>query len=123
MRSFFKIFFASILALFVFCFLGVIIVIWIIGATAKPDKPEIGNNAVIVLDLSKHYAEQAEENPLSSFSGHDENPGLYEVVRMIDHAKTDNDVKGIYIKAGENMNGYAASEEIRQALQNFKNSG
>ncbi|MDB5232093.1 MAG: sppA [Chitinophagaceae bacterium] len=123
MRSFFKIFFASFLALFVFCFLGVIITIWIIGAAAQPDKPSIGKNAVIVVDLSTHYAEQAEENPLSSFSGREENPGLYEVVRMINHAKTNADVKGIYIRASENMNGFAASEEIRQALKDFKNSG
>jgi protease-4 len=41
---------------------------------------------------------------------------------MIDYAKTDNSVKGIYMKCDDNANGYAASEELRNALIDYKKS-
>ncbi len=42
---------------------------------------------------------------------------------MIRYAKTDSAVKGIYIKANSNENGLGTSEEIRNALLDFKKSG
>jgi protease-4 len=50
-------------------------------------------------------------------------PGVYDVVRMIRYAKTDSAIKGIYIKANSNGNGLGTSEEIRNALREFKRSG
>jgi protease-4 len=49
-------------------------------------------------------------------------PSLYDMVRMIRAAKNDTLVKGIYIQCSGNANGYAASEELRIALQDFKSS-
>ena len=42
---------------------------------------------------------------------------------MIRYAKTDSAVKGIYIKANSNGNGLGTTEEIRNALLDFKKSG
>jgi protease-4 len=42
---------------------------------------------------------------------------------MIHYAKTDSAVKGIYIKANSNSNGLGTTEEIRNALREFKRSG
>jgi protease IV len=125
MRSFFKIFFASFLALIVFSVIGFLILIFIISIAATPSKPEVGSKAVLVVDLTKSYKERKEENTLGTFTGNSDNdiPGLYDLVRMIDYAKTDNSVKGIYIKCDDNDNGFAASEEIRNAIIDFKKSG
>ncbi|MCW3079069.1 signal peptide peptidase SppA [Segetibacter sp.] len=125
MRSFFKIFFASLLALIVFMFIGALIVIGIVASATSGDKPEVGSKAVLVVDLTKQYKEQKEEDALNFVSGNaDENvPGLHDVVRMIEYAKSDSAIKGIYIKAEENANGFAASEELRNALIDFKKSG
>ncbi|MBV9962572.1 MAG: signal peptide peptidase SppA [Parafilimonas sp.] len=124
MRSFLKIFFASLVALIVFSIAIIFAISIFIGNAAKPSKPDVGSNGVLVLDLSKDFAEQAKTDPLNSFFGdHSKDvPGLYDVVRMIRYAKSDSSVKGIYIKAGDNENGYAASEELRQALIDFKKS-
>jgi protease IV len=125
MRSFFKIFFASFLALIVFSVIGFLILIFIISIAATPSKPEVGSKAVLVVDLTKSYKERKVENTLGTFTGNSDNdiPGLYDLVRMIDYAKTDNSVKGIYIKCDDNDNGFAASEEIRNAIIDFKKSG
>lgn len=124
MRTFFKIFFASLLALIVFVFIGFIIAAAMISGAASGEKPEVGNKAVLVVDLTKEYKEQKEDNPLNILMRNtDENvPGLFDVVRMIDYAKSDSSIKGIYIKCDDNANGFASSEELRNALLSFKQS-
>ncbi|MDQ6813231.1 MAG: signal peptide peptidase SppA [Bacteroidota bacterium] len=124
MRSFFKIFFASLLSLIIFVLIVVLIVIGMVASATSGDKPEIGSKAVLIVDLTKQYKEQKEDDPLNFIRGNaDENvPGLYDVVRMIEYAKGDSAIKGIYVKADENANGFAASEEIRNALLDFKKS-
>ena len=99
MGSFIKFFFASLLA-FVVCFLVVFFIIagWI-GGIVSSKKTETGSKAVIVLDLSQSFHEQKQDNPLSDL-GSDEQynvPGIYDVIRLIEYAKTDSSVKGIYI--------------------------
>jgi protease-4 len=78
-----------------------------------------------VLDLGRSYPEIGVENPLARFSGNEDGdvPSLYDVLRMIRYAKTDTAVKGIYIKCGSNGNGMGASQEIRNALLDFKTTG
>ncbi len=124
MKGFFKTFFASLLALVIFTILGVIILIGFVVSATSADKPVVGNNAVLVLDLSNTFKEQSEDNPVNALINKTENevPTLYDMIRMIHHAKTDSLVKGIYILCSNNPNGFAASEELRKALLDFKTS-
>jgi protease-4 len=124
MKSFIKIFFASFLALLIFCIIIFFIGLWIVGSALQPSKPDIGSKAVLVLDLSKEYREQEKENPIASVTSDPSNniPGLYDLVRMLHYAKTDSAIKGIYIKASDNGNGFASSEELRKAILDFKQS-
>ena len=124
MRSFLKIFFASLLALFIFTLIGIFIGVWFIAKASQPDKPELGSKGLLVLDLTVAYPEQAKNNPLAAFSSSEENsiPSLQEVVSLLHHAKTDTTIKGLFIKADNNPNGFAASEELRAAVKDFKES-
>ena len=124
MRNFFKIFFASCLSLIVFTIASVFILVWIISSAASSDKPNIASKSILVIDLSQHFAEQKQEDPFGFISAKSENdiPGLYDVVRMIGHASTDNNIKGIYIKCQNNANGNASSNQLRKALIDFKKS-
>lgn len=122
MKIFFKIFIASFLALIVFTILGVMVLIGLAASASSSDKPVIGSDAVLVLDLSKPYKETVQENPFASLTTDEnfETPSLFDLVRLIEHAKKDENVKGIYILASSNVNGFAASEEIRKALLDFR---
>lgn len=123
MRSFFKIFLASFLALILFTVLVFFIGIAFIGGLASKQAPEVEAKSVLLLDLGQQYKEQLQESFLSAFSSSESDiPGLYDVVRLIHKAKTDDNIKGIYIRANSNPNGFAASEEIRNALLDFKSS-
>ena len=124
MKGFFKTFFASLLALIIFTVLGVFVVIGIIAGATTSDKPVVGSNAVLVLDLSADFKEQSQDNPINTLLNKSESepPSLFDMVRMIHYAKSDSSVKGIYILCGNNPNGFAASEELRKALIDFKTS-
>lgn len=124
MKSFFKIFLASLLALIVFTVLGFFLLVGMVGSLASSDKPVVGSKAVLVVDLADYYQEIAEENPLSELSSGDENktPALHDLLRLIRHAKSDSAVKGIYLRCGTNANGFATGESIREALADFKSA-
>ncbi len=124
MRSFFKSFFATLLAMVVFTILGVFVIIGIVASAASADKPDIGVKGVLLLDLSSAFKEQSVDNPLALFTGGEamDAPSLYDVIRMIQYAKSDSAIKGIYIACSNNANGYAASEELRKAIVDFKRS-
>jgi len=124
MKSFFKIFFASLLSLVIFSLIVFFLLAgWLAGLASK-EKPRVETKSVLVLDLSQDFKELAVESPLSGFSSNDEIdvPGLYDVVRLINKAKDDKDIAGIHIIANSNPNGFANSEDIRNALFNFKAS-
>src|SRR5512135_2421871 len=104
MRSFFKIFFASLLSLLIFSLICLFVAIAFVSALASKDKPDIPSKSVLVIDLGKNYHEQMQNNPLSVVSGENNVPGLFDVVRLINYAKTDDHISGIYIKADQNAN-------------------
>lgn len=123
MRSFFKIFFASFLAVVAFTLIVVFLLVGIIGGLASKDKPHIEEKSVLVLDLGDHFKEQVEEDPIGSVIQNEAaKPGLYDVIRMLHHAKTDNKISGIYLKADNNANGFASSNELRNAILDFRSS-
>jgi protease-4 len=125
MKSFFKIFLASFLAFVVLCVIIFFIFMAFLSNLTSSEKEKTGAKAVLVVDLGRTYPEIGVENPIAKLSGNDDAdlPSLYDVVRMIRYAKTDSAVKGIYIKCGSNGNAMGASQEIRNAIIDFKSSG
>ncbi|MFZ6023661.1 MAG: signal peptide peptidase SppA [Bacteroidota bacterium] len=125
MKTFFKIFFASLLALIVFTVIGLFILIGFISTATTSQVPVVGSKAVLVLDLSVNLKEQAVEDPFGELISSVEanKPSLFDVVRLIGEAKSDSAVKGIYILASDNANGFSSSEELRKAVLDFKKSG
>ncbi|TMI92321.1 MAG: signal peptide peptidase SppA [Bacteroidetes bacterium] len=125
MGGFFKMFFASLLALIIFSVIGFFLFLVLIAGLAKSDAPLVEKNSVLVINIGQSFQEQKQESPLATFSSNDELsvPGVYDVVRLIQKATKDEKIKGIYLQSGINPNGFATSEEIRNALLAFKRSG
>lgn len=121
-------FFASLLAMIV---AGVIVFGVIIGliinavskSTSEP-KVQVAANSVLVIDMNKRIHEQGESNSLAVLNDDDAYvAGIYDITRAIDHAKTDNNIKGILIKLSGTPNGWATLQQLRSAVKNFKGSG
>lgn len=124
MRTFFKVFFACLLALLVFSLIIFLFTTGYISGLVSREPEPVGGKAVLVVNLLDNYLEIPEANPFEKLKGEGGSvPSIYDVVRLIAHAKNDSTIKGIYIKAGNNVNGFGTSEEIRNALLSFKSSG
>lgn len=125
MRGFLKILFATFIALVLFTLIGVFVLIGIASSAASSDKPFIGSKAVLILDLSVPFKEQFKEDPFAALlnEGEEESPSLFQVTQLLKYAQKDSAVKGLYILCADNANGFAASEELRKAVVDFKNSG
>lgn len=125
MNSFLKFFFASILALFVFSIMAFFMLFGFLSGLATPEKEKTGAKAVLVIDMAVPYPELTMNNPFGALAGGDnyDIPSLYDVIRLVQHAKSDSAVKGIYIKCGNNANGFANSDEIRNAIMDFRFAG
>ena len=125
MKIFWKSFFATLLALVVFSILAFFVMIGIIAGLTAGQRVETGNKAVLWIDLGQTLNEQNQSNPLATIGADDQTdqPGIYDMVRMIRYAKQDSAVKGIYLRANSNPNGFGTCEEIRNALTDFSRSG
>lgn len=128
MKQFFKMVFAGIIALALFT---VIIFVFFIGAaisSASGSKPDgIEEKSILTLDLSQSLAEQTKEEPFNSFNtltgDMSSTLGLNDVLNSIHDAKTNANIKGIYIRTGVCPMGWASLQEIRNALVDFNQSG
>ncbi|MGJ7033093.1 signal peptide peptidase SppA [Niabella hirudinis] len=125
MRSFFKIFLASFLAVFVFCLIALFFFMGMVGSAVSSAIPVIAEKSVLKIDLGEAYVELPSNDVQSMIKEKSlsETPSLYDVIRLIKKAETDSRIRAIYLVANGNVNGFASSDEIRTALTDFKKSG
>lgn len=125
---FFASFFAFIVGGVILVFLTIGIITAIFSSSSKDDKVVVKENSVLVLDLSNVVVEQGKKSSPLNLEGipgvnNVKKVGLNQITRSIKKAKTDENIKGIYIKALGVNNGWATSKSIRDALVDFKKSG
>lgn len=130
MKEFFKFMFASMLGLIVVLVVLFFIFVGLVASLASfADKKavQIEQNTLLQIKLDKPVIDREPKNPFNIFSpeGFDfeQNPGLDEILKDIDKAKSDPDIKGIYLDLGMVPSGISILREIRQALLDFKTSG
>ncbi len=124
--GFWKSFFATLLALFVFSIISFFLMIGIIGALSAEQEVALADNSVLRLNLDAQIKEQQVDNPFEGIpvlGGEILSVGLIELKEAIREAKNDPKIKGIYINISYPMTGYATLEEIRLSLLDFKSSG
>src|SRR6187549_1422041 len=124
--NFFKIFFASLLDLVVFCLLGIFLFVGILGSLSSEKEVLVAENSILHLKLDAAFTEIQQENPLAGIPivGSDvQNIGLIQLKQSIKHAKDDANIKGIYLEVSSPAAGFSTLQEIREALIDFKTSG
>ncbi len=129
MKQFFKFMFASMLG---FVISGVILIFVLVGAIAglasKGKKQEVNAETNSILKLNLNYAipERTSNNSFENFNFQTfeskNDAGLDDILKNIKKAAADDNVKGIYLELGINMNSFATLEEIRNELIAFKKS-
>ena len=105
---------------------SIIIIFSILAASGDSKEVKLDKPYVLRLELNGEIQDRVEEMPfdLSEITGQDVNIlGLNDILANIKKAKTDENIKGIYIEIGMISAGFATREEIRNALLDFKESG
>jgi protease-4 len=122
---------AVIVGLFVFSIVAMLIFFGIIGLVASSSEKEVTleKNSILHLDLNgRTLVERTSDEDLvfGSFLdpfGGENTAGLVNLKKAIGEAKTNENVKGIYLNAGLFGAGQAGLLELREALIDFKESG
>ncbi|MDZ4667380.1 MAG: signal peptide peptidase SppA [bacterium] len=131
MKQFLKFMFASIFGFILGGFLLIFLLIGILGAMASSGgdnkKMDLKENSILSLNLNYIIPERTLNDPFEMVSipglSKGKALGLNEILKNIDKAATNDNIKGIYITADVSPNSYASLEEIRNALIKFKKSG
>ena len=127
MLSFFKNLLSTVLG-FILSF--IILIMLITGGLSLLDKKGVvgvKEDSILKIDFTKfQIVERTSENPFSALdiSGSvAQSISLKQILDNLEKAKTDNNIKGIYLKSSSVSGGISQLEEIRNKLLEFKNSG
>ena len=115
---------ATILGLFIFSFLGILVLVGIASSSSE-ETVEVKDNSVLYLPLGGILSERTPEDPFQEFfpNSGPSYLGVLDLLKVIKNAKTDDKIKGIYIEHGYLSGGFASLKEVRDALLDFKTSG
>ncbi|WP_162425596.1 signal peptide peptidase SppA [Pontibacter pudoricolor] len=127
MLQFLKYVLATIVGLLLFSLISFLIMFGIIASAASKDEVSIVENSVLELKLDKPIAERDPQDPWQeigfAFGGFSSTDGLDQIKASIRKAKTDDNIKGIFLNMRFVDGGMAKLEEIRNELIDFKKSG
>lgn len=130
MREFFKYlfasmlgFFLSIIIVFVICF---IVVMGLVSSIDTDKTITVSNNSVLFLNLDQAITERTPKKTFGNLPivGGDEKDaiGLNDFLKALQKAKTDDNIKCIYLNVSSPNAGFATLREVRNALVDFKKS-
>ena len=127
MKQFFKYVFATIVGVLLCLVIFTFVIIGIISSAGKDKKTIVEANSILRLSLDYAVKERTSANPLSGVPflnlSVKKSLGLNDILASIKRAKTDSNIKGIYLDESYMLSGEATTEEIRNALIDFKKSG
>lgn len=130
MKQFFKFMFASMLGTFLtlaiafFLFIGIIVSI--VSFSSK-EEVKLSGNTVLHIKLDGMINDRSFNNPIEGFDfnkmKNKYEPGLNDILSNLKKAKTDPNIKGIYLDLSDIPAGISLLDEIRNGLIDFKKSG
>ena len=126
MKDFLKFTLATITGIIVSSVILFFLSILVLFSMASTTESEtiVKKNSIMMLDLQGTLYERNPEDPLNLLFSDDYIVyGLDDILSSIKKAKENENIKGIYIQANYLTCGYSSLEEIRDALQDFKESG
>lgn len=119
---------AVIVGLLIFWVIGFFILAGVVAVSSGESKVQTAENSLLHLNLDNVIiVEQGidDELELPAFAGFASVPtvGLNQLKQAIQTAKADDNIKGIYLQAGNVSSGQSMLSEIRAALEDFRSSG
>ena len=123
-------FIGTLIALLINFFVKIGVVSAMIAAMSKPQSETatvVKPNSVLYMKLNYEIPDRTTDNPFSAIDFNTmetiEATGLNEILRNIEYAKTDPNIKGIYMELSSIPTSTATLQELRSKLMEFKESG
>lgn len=100
------------------------ILVFFNAVASSSSEATISDQSVLMLDLNGTLMERSQDNPFNQLMGGEfQVYGLEDILASIRKAKENDKIEGIYLQPTMLGANFASLEEIRQALQDFKESG
>lgn len=114
-----------LLTLFVITVIGVCTLIAAAVCSSSQPAISVKDGSVLVVKLSGQITERTDDNAINELLGMGgvESQALSDITEAIDKAAVCPEIKGLYIEAGLLQTDYASLQEIRNAVERFKNGG
>jgi len=135
MKQFFGAFFGSVVGIIIATIIAVLIVVGVVkssfsGTFKKDEETSVTKtNSILKIVLDGAIVDREKEDPLAQLKNlapvgkGKESIGLNSMLKKLESAKDDANIKGIYLYCKDIDGGFASVEELRNALLDFKKSG
>jgi len=129
MKTFLKMLLAVIAGIIITSLLFFVIMLSVFSGMAAAGKKavDIPEKSVLVIKTGAMIPDRTTTNPLAMFDpvtrSLTQTPGLNEILKNLRNAAEDENISGILIDNGTMPSGWATADEIRTALEEFKESG
>src|SRR5687768_17029129 len=126
MKQFFGSLLGAVVGVVISSIIVVFIVIGVISSAFKDESTtKVKENTVLHVRLDGPIIEREPKSEFAKLTGlsDDRKMGLDVIIESIEKAKTDKNIKGIFLESQNVEAGMASVEEIRLALIDFKKSG
>jgi protease-4 len=130
MKEFFKYVFATVvgvvLSIGLLIVLFIVLVVGIVSSIGEDKSVVVDSNTVLYLNLDQSVTERTFNDPLSDLpivgDEGQKSIGFTDIIKALKEAKTDDNIKCIYLNVTAPNAGFANMKEIREALLDFKTS-
>jgi len=129
MKSFLKYTLATIVGLIIVFLISILVFGGIMGAMLASTQKQvvIKENSMLQLKLDEEILDRAPNDPFQDLEipgiALGKKTGLNQIREALEKAKDEDRIKGVYLRLESINAGFAACEEIREALVDFKSSG
>ena len=127
MKNFLSSLLATLTGLVIMTIVVFLILLGIISASTSKEPVEVKENSILLAGFNAQILDRANEDPFALlYSGnfmYDEIMGLNQILKDLEKAKSDENIKGIFMNLRSVNAGMATLGEIRDAMLDFKESG
>ncbi|MCF8363233.1 MAG: signal peptide peptidase SppA [Prolixibacteraceae bacterium] len=127
MKDFLKYVLATVVGIIIIGIIGTFLSIGLISAIVAMSSPQevtLKENSLLRIDLDAQVTDRSSNDPFENLQipgmQSTKKIGLDDIKSAISKAADEDNIKGIYLRVDHVMAGYAACEEIRDALTEFK---
>ncbi len=127
MKSFLKFTLAAFLGVLLAGFLFFLTTVAVVSSASSEKPVELDTNSILHLKLNRPIVDRGSNNPFEDFSFSNMKPdkslGLNTLLKNINKAANDDNIKGIFLDLSNLNAGTATLSEIRNALSGFRQTG